>query len=65
MKALLITSLLLLSLGAMADSDSARQGENQKSDCEFANQQNREPKVVAPAVEEKKDKPAEVKSVSI
>lgn len=49
----------------MADSDSARQGENQKSDCEFANQGNRDAKVVAPVVEEKKDKPSETKSVSI
>ncbi len=65
MKALLITSLLIISLGAMADSDSARQGENQKSDCEFANQGNRDAKVVAPVVEEKKDKPSETKSVSI
>jgi hypothetical protein len=44
MKALVIASLLFFGLRAM----SAEVGENQKSECPYANQGKREVKVVAP-----------------
>jgi hypothetical protein len=56
MKALIIASILFFSLRAM----SAEEGENAKSDCPYAVQTDkREPKVVEPPAEIKKEVPSE------
>jgi hypothetical protein len=60
MKALLIASVLLFSLRAM----SAELGEDKKSECQFANQEKREAKVVEQKAEESKEKSSESTAVS-
>ena len=61
MKALLIASVLLFSLRAM----SAEVGEDKKSDCQFANQEKREAKVVEQSKEDNREKAKEATAVSI
>jgi hypothetical protein len=60
MKALLIASVLLFSLRAM----SAELGEDKKSECQFANQEKREAKVVEQKNEESKEKASDSSAIS-